>query len=123
VSRVDFVSRRIELYDSYVANMSTESVLELVGFVAVLIPRLMRIGARSNRAYDVTPFAIERLPASDIPQQPPGTGTCGVFTGRFVEYLSYGVPLTVLNGFSEETMRRRFAIECYSGSQFAGREH
>jgi Ulp1 family protease len=112
VARVDFARRHISLYDSYIANESTETVLRYTECLPVILPRLMRIGRLSDASYDLTPFTIERI-LEDVPQQPPGSGTCGIFTSRFVEYLGFGVPLTTLDGLSVMDLRERFALDCY----------
>jgi Ulp1 family protease len=112
VACVDLLRRHISLYDSYIANESTEKVLQRTECLPVILPRLMRIGGRSSGSYDLSPFTIERI-LEDVPQQPLGSGTCGIFMSRFVEYIGFGVPLTTLDGLSVSDLRERFALDCY----------
>jgi hypothetical protein len=107
------------LYDSYIANESTDNVMRYTECLPVLIPRLMRIGTFTDDAYDLTPYSIERV-LEGVPQQPQQSGTCGIFAARFIEFLSFDVPLRTLDDQSVETLRERFALDCYRAKHLVG---
>jgi Ulp1 family protease len=108
-ARVDFRGRHIQLYDSYIANESNAVVMKTMECLPVIISWMMGIG---------TPFTMERM-VDGIPQQPTASGTCGVYSSRFIEFLAFDVPLMALEAFSATSLRRRFALDLFEGRRFA----
>ena len=117
---LDLISWRLTIYDSGVRNFSYDEVSKICAPLTNGLPWLI-LGtsyySKSGRPQRVQPLEFVRVDETSIPQQLPGSGDCGVFTCKFIEYLSCGIPFN-FQGDDMIRIRRRMAIELWSAKLF-----
>ena len=113
---VDLMKWTLTIYDSGIVNFSNDEVHKICTPLTNGIPWLLRgtsYYSESGRAQRVDPMEFVRLDDTTVPQQLPGSGDCGVFTCKFIEYISCGIPFN-FKGDNMIQIRKRMAIELWS---------
>ena len=104
--------RVLEVFDSCARYCTDEKMKEMTRDLQYLIPRVIQRSMFGPHPYESTPLEFRRV-TKGVPQQKVGGMACGVFTCRFIELLASDIPLSAIEMFPEDVLRRRMAIELW----------
>ncbi|KAL9432389.1 hypothetical protein AB3S75_027424 [Citrus x aurantiifolia] len=84
------------IYDPQTKLIQTEQIIKWISYLRELLPRLLIVCPRFHRdcpmlRVSTDPYNVVRVTAG-VPQQQPGSGDCGVFVLKIIEYLCSGFP-------------------------------
>ena len=112
---LDLIGWRLSVYDSGVQNFSDKEVSDFCAGLTQGLPWLLQSSSYytdSGRPQRVDPLQLIRIEQKAIPQQLPGSGDCGVFTCKFIEYLSSGRPFN-FEGENINFIRQCMGVELW----------
>ncbi|KAK9185692.1 hypothetical protein WN943_026051 [Citrus x changshan-huyou] len=95
-AEISFAERRITIYDPQTELIPTEQIIKWISCLRELLPRLLIACPGFHRdcpmlRVSTDPYDVVRVTAG-VPQQRPGSGDCGVFVLKIIEYLCSGFP-------------------------------
>ena len=87
--RLDLEKEVVHIYDS----MNTPGIKNIVGYIAEAMPKLRNLLATTHLSGDSADKKWEIQTHKDVPRQGAGTGDCGVFVLKWIEYYIFGKSL------------------------------
>lgn len=95
-AEVSFAKRQITIFDPQTKLIVNEQMIQWISYLRELLPWMLIASSGFHRErltlrVSTDPYDVVRLTVG-VPQQRPGSGDCGVFVLKIIEYLCTGSP-------------------------------